>query len=151
MLLGELIIVEIRYHDVLAFKNDTYSLRIPTVINHRYARPKKVQEDDATKKVTEFNPEIHFPINESQDFTINPYSISIDLNTGFDISIPESSFHNISVDSVSSSHHQITLVEGSMSSTRDFVLNFSPIKSPEPYIEIYGEGYRQGSLSLRLD
>ena len=26
-----------------------------------------------------------------------------------------------------------------MPSTRDFVLNFSPIKSPEPYIEIYGE------------
>ena len=26
-----------------------------------------------------------------------------------------------------------------MPSTRDFVLNFTPIKSPEPYIEIYGE------------
>ena len=72
---GELIIIEIRYHDVLAFKNDTYSLRIPTVINHRYTRPKKVQEGDATKEVTEFNPEIHSPINESPNFTINPYSI----------------------------------------------------------------------------
>ena len=136
---GELIIIEIRYHDVLTFKNDTYSLRIPTVINHRYTRPKKVQEGDATKEVTEFNPEIHSPINESPDFTINPYSISIDLNTGFGITVPESSFHTISVDSVSSSHHQITLAEGTMPSTRDFVLNFAPIKSPEPYIEIYGE------------
>ena len=136
---GELIIIEIRYHDVLIFKNDTYSLRIPTVINHRYTRPKKVQEGDATKEVTEFNPEIHSLINESPDFTINPYSISIDLNTGFDITVPESSFHTISVDSVSSSHHQITLDEGTMPSTRDFVLNFSPIKSSDPYIEIYGE------------
>jgi len=136
---GELIIIEIRYYDVLTFKNDTYSLRIPTVINHRYTRPKKVQEGDTTKEVTEFNPEIHSPINESPNFTINPYTISIDLNTGFDITVPESSFHTISVDSVSSSHHQITLAEVTMPSTRDFVLNFAPIKSPEPYIEIYGE------------
>ena len=136
---SELIIIEIRYHDVLTLKNDTYSLRIPTVINHRYTHSKKVQEGDVTSEVAELNPEIHSPINRSPDFTINPYSISIDLNTGFDITIPESSFHTISVDSVSSSHHQITLVEGKMPSTRDFVLNFSPIKSPEPYIEIYGE------------
>ena len=136
---GEMIIIEIRYHDILTLKNDIYSLRIPTVINHRYTHSKKVQEGDSTSEVAELNPEIHSPINMSLDFTVNPYSISIDLNTGFDITIPESSFHTISVDSVSSSHHQITLAEGKIPSTRDFVLNFSPIKSPEPYIEIYGE------------
>ena len=153
---GELIVIEIRYHDVLIFKNDNYSLRIPTVINHRYTRPKKVQEGDATKEVTDINPEIHSPINKSPDFTINPYSISIDLNTGFDITIPESSFHTISVDSVSTSHHRITLAEGAMPSTRDFVLNFSPIKSPEPYIEIYGEDvgkdlYLYGLINPQID
>jgi len=136
---GELIIIEIRYHDILTLKYDKYYLRIPTVINHRYSRPKKIQEGDAISEVTELNPGIHSPINNSSEFTINPYSISIDLNTGFDISVPESSFHTIAVDRVSSSHHQITLAEGSTPSTRDFVLNFSPIKSPEPYIEIYGE------------
>jgi len=136
---GELIIIEIRYHDILTLKYDKYYLRIPTVINHRYSRPKKIQEGDAISEVAELNSEIHSPINISSDFTINPYSISIDLNTGFDISVPESSFHSISVNRVSSSHHEITLVEGSIPSTRDFVLNFSPIKSSEPYIEIYGE------------
>lgn len=136
---GELIIIEIRYHDVLEFKNDIYSLRIPTVINDRYMYPIKVQEGETISKVTKLNTEIHSPINISPDFTINPYSISIDLNTGFDITFPESSSHAISVDSISSSHHNITLTEGKTPSTRDFVLNFSPIKSPEPYIEIYGE------------
>ena len=136
---GELIVVEIRYHDVLTFMNDNYSLRLPTVINPRYTRPKKVQEGDVARETADINPEVYSPINKSPDFTINPYSISIDLNTGFDITVPESSFHAISVDSVSSSHHRITLAEGTMPSTRDFVLNFSPIKSPEPYIEIYGE------------
>ena len=38
---GELIIIEIRYHDILTLKNDIYSLRIPTVINHRYTHSKK--------------------------------------------------------------------------------------------------------------
>ena len=136
---GELIIVEIRYHDVLTLKHDEYHLRIPSVINHRYTQPKKIQEGDKASEVAELNPEIHSPINNSPDFTINPYSILIDLNTGFDIAVPESPFHTISIDSVSSSHHRITLAEGTMPSTRDFVLNFSPIKSPEPYIEIYGE------------
>ena len=136
---GELIIIEIRYHDILTLKNDIYSLRIPTVINHRYTHSIKVQEGDSTSEVEELNPDLHSPINMSPDFTVNPYSISIDLNTGFDITIPESYFHTISVDSISPSHHQITLAEGKMPSTRDFVLNFSPIKSPEPYIEIYGE------------
>ena len=136
---NELIIIEIRYLDILTLKNDTYSLRIPTVINHRYTHSKKYQEGDMTSEAQEFNPEIHSPINMNPDFTINPYSISIDLNTGFDITIPKSLFHAVSVDSLSPSDHQITLVEGKMSSTRDFVLNFSPIKSPEPYIEIYGE------------
>ena len=93
---GELIIIEIRYHDVLTLKYDKYNLRIPTVINHRYTRPKKIQEGDAISEVAELNPEIHSPINNSSEFTINPYSISIDLNTGFDISVPESSFsHHI--------------------------------------------------------
>ena len=59
---GELIIIEIRYHDTLTLQYDKYYLRIPTVINHRYTRPKKVQEGDTTKEVTEFNPEIHSPI-----------------------------------------------------------------------------------------
>ena len=136
---GEMIIIEIRYHDIITLKNDIYSLRIPTVINHRYTHSKKVQEGDIISEAAELNPEIHSPINLSLDFTVNPYSISIDLNTGFDITIPESAFHSISVDSVSSSHHQITLADGKIPSTRDFVLNFSPIKSPEPYIEIYGE------------
>ena len=136
---GELIIIEIRYHDVLEFKNDIYNLRIPMVIDHRYTLPIKTQKGDATSKVTKFNPDIHSPINKSPNFTVNPYSISIDLNTGFDITFPESSSHTISVDNVSSSHHKVTLANGKTPSTRDFVLNFSPIKSPEPYIEIYGE------------
>ena len=136
---NELIIIELRYHDILTLKNDSYSLRIPTVINYRYTHSKKEQEGYIASEAPEYNPDIHSPINWNPNFTINPYSISIELNTGFDITTPKSSFHDVSVDSVSSSYHKITLDEGKIPSTKDFVLSFSPIKSPEPYIEIYGE------------
>jgi len=135
---GELIVVEIRYHDVLVLQNNIYSLRIPTVINHRYTHSNNTQEGGNVLDQVELNPAIHSPINTGTNYTINPYAISVNLNTGFDITLPDSS-HTISVDSISSSHYKIALDEGTMPSTSDFILNFSPIKSPEPYIEIYGE------------
>ena len=43
---GELIVIEIRYHDTISFQNGNYSLRIPTVINHRYLHPKKTMKEE---------------------------------------------------------------------------------------------------------
>ncbi|PPR40443.1 MAG: hypothetical protein CFH22_01537 [Alphaproteobacteria bacterium MarineAlpha5_Bin12] len=136
---GELIVIEIRYHDVLEFKSDRYFLRIPTVINHRYSMQQNEQDEDETLDFGKLNSDIHSPINQQQGFTINPYSISINLNTGFHITEPQSSTHDIIFNSISPSHYQVSLAEGGMSSTKDFLMFFSPIKSNEPYVEIYGE------------
>ena len=35
---GEMIIIEISYQDTLSFQNNEYSLRLPTVISHRYEK-----------------------------------------------------------------------------------------------------------------
>ena len=39
---GEMIVVEIQYQDKLYFNNDIYSIRIHTVINHRYKKNKNI-------------------------------------------------------------------------------------------------------------
>ena len=53
----------------------------------------------------------------------NPVEISIDLNTGFELSSLKSAFHEVDIDKKSDSHHRISL-PGPISSDRDFVLRW---------------------------
>ena len=43
------------------------------------------------------------------------------------------------ISKISPSHYSISLAKDTMPSTRDFILEFEPISSSEPYVEIYGE------------
>ena len=135
---GELIIIETRFHHTLAFQDGNYSLRFPLVINHRYMPPKNIQEGEGVKEEFVFDPEIHSPRNEQTSYTVNPYTINVNLNVGFDITPPVSN-ESLEIKKISTSHFQINLAEGTMPSTKDFVLKFSPITSKDPYIQIYGE------------
>ncbi len=150
---GELIIVEIRYQDKLLLKNNEYSIRIPTVITHRYENGttiniKKSNSDINLKdmlqdlrnesKIEKLNSDLHSPINENNNYTINPYSINIDLNVGFNVSTPSSN-EKININKISDTHYSINLAKGTMPATKDFVLKFMPIISTEPYVQIYAE------------
>ena len=135
---GEMIIVEIRYQEKLVLREGKYSLRIPTVITHRYTTP-DVNIDDANEEsVVQYDHEIHSPINTRKNYTINPYTIVVNLNTGFDITAPKS-VDPLIIDKISSSHFSIALANNSMPSTKDFILSFKPILTPDPYVQIYGE------------
>ena len=57
---------------------------------------------------------------------------------GFAITPPQSQ-DSLNVEKISGTHYKVALAEGTMPSTKDFVLSFSPVKSADPYIEIYGE------------
>ena len=133
---GEMIIVEIRYQDKLSLINGEYNIRIPTVIIPRYGKELNKKTDNT--KYIKLNPDLDFPINESKNFTINPYEINIDLNVGFNITTPSSNA-KLDINKISSTHYGIKLAKGSMPSTKDFVLKFKPIVSPEPYVKIYQE------------
>ena len=135
---GEMIVIEFRYQEKLMLKEGEYTLRIPTVITHRYKKPQDNAIDVDGEIIIDYDSEIHSPINDKKDYTINPYSIVINLNTGFNITIPKS-IDALSIDQISSSHYSITLANGTMSSTKDFVLSFKPIITLDPYVQIYGE------------
>ena len=136
---GEMIIIEISFQDTLSFSNNEYSLRFPTVISHRYEKNSNNKIINESK-ILKLNPEIHSPINESAGYTVNPYNISINLNVGFDISFPKSN-ENLLINKLSNKHYEINLADGSMPSTKDFILTFEPIVSPEPYIQAYYEEF----------
>ena len=137
---GEMILVEFRYQEKLMLREGEYSLRIPTVITHRYKVPQDNLIDADGKPTVEYDPEIHSPINDKKDYTINPYTITVDLNTGFNITTPKS-IDTLSIDQISPSHFSITLADGTMPSIKDFVLSFKPIITPDPYVQIYGEEF----------
>ena len=135
---GEMIVVEFRYQEKLMLREGEYSLRIPTVITHRYKVPQDNAIDADGEPTVEYDPEIHSPINDKKNYTINPYTIAVNLNTGFNITTPKS-IDALSIDQISSSHFSITLANDTMPSTKDFVLSFKPILNPDPYVRIYGE------------
>ena len=138
---GEMIIVEISYENKLEQNAGEYSIRIPTTIIHRFDmnKFKKTNEDNINNSLNfmEYDPDIHSPINDS-NYTINPYTININLNTGFDITIPKSN-DPIVVNKISSSHYKINLKNGSIPSTKDFNISFKPITSNEPYIKLFAQ------------
>jgi len=135
---GEMIIVEIRYQEKLMLLEGEYSLRIPTVITHRYKKSEDSINDVDGESTVQNDPDIHSPIMNRENYTINPYTIKVNLNTGFNITTPKS-INPLVVDQISPSHFSIALANGSMPSTKDFILSFKPIATPDPYVKIYGE------------
>ena len=135
---GEMIVVEIRYQDKLSLINGEYNIRIPTVITHRYVKGSNTVATSDEAKFIPYDNDIHSQINDSKEFTVNPYNINIDLNVGFKILSPESK-DDLNIKKISPTHYKIKLAEGTMPSTKDFVLKFKPLISKEPYVQIYAE------------
>ena len=138
---GELIVIEIRFQNNLNYENEEYSLRIPTNIIHRYLNKDQIISNVIQdQNNAQIDPDIHSPINHNKNFLINPYSININLNVGFDITKPKSN-EDIIINKISSSNYSITLRENSMPSTKDFYINFKPIQHKDPYVQIYSQEY----------
>ncbi|MDB9697793.1 VWA domain-containing protein, partial [Amylibacter sp.] len=72
---------------------------------------------------TDYNENIDIKVLEDKEL-FNPVEISIDLNTGFELSSLKSSFHKVNIDKLSNRHHRINLL-GPISSDRDFVLRWT--------------------------
>ena len=45
----------------------------------------------------------------------------------------------LKINKISSSHFTVSLANGTIPSTKDFIISFEPILSPDPYVQIYGE------------
>ena len=107
---GEVVVVQIEFQSKLLPKDGLWELRVPLVSAPRF-------DLDAIEEKIEFgnsgfsNKPINTGFNENIDVKIldkkeifNPVEISIDLNTGFELSSLKSAFHEVDIDKKSDSH-----------------------------------------------
>ena len=126
---GEVVVVQIEFQSKLLPKDGSWELRIPLVSAPRFdldAIEEKIEFRNSgfsSKPInTGFNENIDVKILDKKEI-FNPVEISIDLNTGFELSSLKSAFHEVDIDKKSNTHHRISL-PGPISSDRDFVLRW---------------------------
>ena len=126
---GEVVVVQIEFQSKLLPKDGLWELRVPLVSAPRFDLP-AIEESIKFGNAGFSNKPINTGYNENIDVKIlnekeifNPVEISIDLNTGFELSSLKSAFHEVDIDKKSNSYHRISL-PGPISSDRDFVLRW---------------------------
>jgi len=127
---GEVVVVQIEFQSKLLPKDGSWALRVPLISAPRF-------DLDAIEEKIEFgnsgylNRSINSDYNENIDIKVldkneifNPVDITIDLNTGFELSGLKSVFHDVKINKLSNGHHNISL-PGPVTSDRDFVLRWT--------------------------
>ena len=129
---GEVVVVQIEFQSKLLPKDGSWELRVPLVSAPRFdidAIEEKIEFGNSgfsdQSMNTDYNENIDVKVLQEKEL-FNPVEISIDLNTGFELSSLKSSFHKVDTDKLSNGHHRINLL-GPISSDRDFVLRWTAV------------------------
>lgn len=152
---GETVIVEIGYQDAVAVDHGRYSLRFPMVVAPRYV------PDGGAFAGVDFAPDragvadadgIDGPVRRPGDGPANPLTLAIDLDAGFPLGDLVSLYHPVAVREGENGRRHITLAEGSVPATRDFVLEWSPAAGDTSLAAVFAEERRVegGNLDTHL-
>lgn len=128
---GATIKIEIEYQESLRFEDNIFEMRFPMVIRPRYIPGQALSEhtqsgsgwhydSDQVKDASRITPLISDPLGAK----INPLSLTINLNPGFEIDEIDSLYHSINIDQTSTKSWKIKLSEGEVAADRDFVLKW---------------------------
>ncbi len=137
----ETIVVQIEYQETIRQSGGSYSLRVPLVVAPRY-NP-EAGTGAATVSVTEpvqpqspptppvLDPRIHDPVN--------PVTLTIHLDAGFNIKDLASPYHAINIENIAADRKLVTLKDESVPADRDFVLNWAPALAAGPSVSLFKE------------
>jgi Ca-activated chloride channel family protein len=129
---GETVLIQIAFQEPVRIAEGEFSVRVPLVVGPKYGPP-VVDEGSTGVRVLDppvVDPELHG--------RINPVSLSIDLDAGFDIASLESATHNIAV-SGTGAVRTVGLAGGEVPADRDFVLTWSATPRSVPAVRVYSE------------
>lgn len=153
----EAITVEIRYQQSVHYDSGEFSLRFPMVVAPRYISGNtKVQgygghgwatNTDIVEDAARITP----PVLHPDQGSINPVSISADLDAGFPLQHITSSFHRVRLDEINPAHYGIFLDGGEVPADRDFELRWQPEPAQSPRAALFSEshaGYQYALLML---
>jgi Ca-activated chloride channel homolog len=126
----ETVIVQIEYQETVRQSGGTYSLRLPLVVAPRYTPTPIVQNVEFTEKG--YAATVSDPVPDAKRITppvldprenapVNPVTISVTLNPGFETGAVKSLYHQIKTDSASK---VITLAEDDVPADKDFALEW---------------------------
>lgn len=126
----ETVIVQIEYQETVKQSSGTFSLRLPLVVAPRYMPAPIVQSVDFSSDgfgVTVNDPvpdreRINPPVLDPKKYgPVNPTTISISLNAGFEFGEVKSLYHPIKTDPPS---HVISLADENVPADKDFALEW---------------------------
>jgi Ca-activated chloride channel homolog len=147
----ETVIVQIEYQEAIKQTAGTYSLRLPLVVAPRYNPSPILQtvdfKADGTGVLKSVDPvpdrdRITPPIlDPRKSSAVNPVSISVQLNAGFDLADVKSSYHTIATKVIDADSQVIGLGEGEVPANKDFELTWTA-KGEAPQVGIFKEAVK---------
>ena len=137
----EEIIIEIQYADTVRYSDHVYSLRFPMVVAPRYVSGQVVINKESEVLTTEAPDagEILSPLHDPRQGSINPLTLRVDLNPGFEAERIHSLYHPITVQLTSGHQRQVGLAESTVPANRDFVLEWHPSADAGPTVNVMAE------------
>jgi Ca-activated chloride channel homolog len=145
---GETVIVQIEYQEAVKQSSGTYSLRLPLVVAPRYNPSPIVQtvdfKADGTGVLKTNDPvpdrdKISPPVLDPRvNAPVNPVSISVQINAGFDLADVKSSYHQIISKEIDADSRILALGEGEVPANKDFELTWTA-KSTAPQVGLFTE------------
>jgi Ca-activated chloride channel homolog len=145
---GETVIVQIEYQEAIKQTAGTYSLRLPLVVAPRYNPTPLVQtvdfNADGSGVLKSVDPvpdrdRISPPVLDPRKRgPVNPVSISVQLNAGFDLGDVKSSYHTVVNKVVDADSQVIGLGDGDVPADKDFELTWTA-KGDAPQVGIFKE------------
>lgn len=154
---GETVVVQIEYQEAIRSTSGTYSLRLPLVVAPRYNPAPVVQSVEFNRDGSGYGVIADDPVPDRDRITppvldtaltapVNPVSISILLDAGFELDEVKSHHHVVKMTTAEHGGRQISLADGDIPADRDFELTWTALGSA-PQVGLFKE-YINGSNFL---
>ena len=142
---GETIVIQIEYQETIRQSNNTFSLRFPMVVAPRYnPQPTVVHTVDMNNNgwgVVDPVPDrdrIEPPVQHPDEGPINPVTLTLSLDAGFEIDRIVSHHHEVRIER-GERNATLTLKDGDVPADKDFELTWTPAAGAEPTAALFRE------------
>lgn len=143
---GETVSVEVDYQITVARQADEFTLAQPLVVMPRYfRRPKPVAALEGSAAAGQLAErlkaaaELDQPVVKPGEAAVNPVSVVVNLDPGFDLAALSSSSHAISVTETEGGRYRVSLKSEETPSDRDFILSWQAARAAAPQIALFNE------------
>jgi Ca-activated chloride channel homolog len=138
----EKVVVQIEYQEQVRVSSGTFQLRLPLVVAPRY-NPPTIMQSAAVTDGSGFGTTTTAPpqppvLDPKKHDPINPVTINIDLNAGFNLGDVTSHHHKVNTTNENQTTRKITLTAGDVPADRDFELTWKPLGTA-PQIGLFKE------------